>query len=67
MKTTPFLDSIESIAIQAEANLQRQIAMHNHLTKRLKDEFGYEYISGIRYAQNVQNFLEVERNKFNSK
>lgn len=41
MKTTPFLDSIESIAIQAEANLQRQIAMHNHLTKRLKDEFGY--------------------------
>lgn len=67
MKTTPFLDTIESIAIQAEADLQRQVALYDYLTKRLKEEFGYEYIPGIRYGRNVQAFLEVEEDKFKSK
>ncbi len=67
MKTTTFLDAIESIAIQAEIDLQRQIALYDHLTKRLKDEFGYEYIHGIRYDRNVQAFLEMEEDKFKSK
>lgn len=67
MKITTFLDAIESISIQAEADLQRQVALHDHLTKRLKEEFGYEYISGIRYGSNVQAFLEMEKDKFKSK
>lgn len=67
METTSFLDAIESISIQAEADLQRQVELHDHLTKRLKEEFGYEYIPGIRYGRNVQAFLEMEEDKFKSK
>ena len=67
METTSFLDAIESISIQAEADLQRQVALYDHLTKRLKEEFGYEYIHGIRYGRNVQAFLEMEEDKFKSK
>ncbi len=67
MKTTTFLDAIESISVQAEACLQKQVSLHNYLTKRLKDEFGYEYIPGIRYGRNVQAFLEMEEDKFKSK
>ena len=67
MKTTDFLDAIESISIQAETDLQRQVALYDHLAKRLKEEFGYEYIPGIRYGRNVQAFLEMEEDKFKSK
>lgn len=67
MKTTPFLDAIESIAIQAEADLQRQVTLYDYLGKRLNEEFGYEYIPGIRYGRNVQAFLEMEEDKFKSK
>lgn len=67
MKTVLFLDAIESIAIQAEADLQKQVALYNYLTKRLNDEFGYEYIPGIRYGRNVQAFLEMEKDKFKKK
>ena len=66
MKTTPFLDAIESISIQAEACLQKQVSLHNYLTKRLKDEFGYEYIVYCD-MQYVHVFLEMEKDKFKNK